>query len=106
MQDIKPLQINNPITTREEIITRLSDDEIFNKFMSSKENKHIFTKCLNGLPVEENTYVVDALKEKEVANQSKLWYYNRYKEKIPPNELPLTPQNMNLGLFTNKSPPM
>jgi len=31
--------------------------------MSSKENEHRFIKLLNVLPVEENTYVVDALED-------------------------------------------
>ena len=55
-----------PLITNEEIITRLSDDEIFKKVMSSKENKHKFINILSGLPVEEKSYVVDALEDVEM----------------------------------------
>jgi len=44
----------------------LSDDEIFKKVMSSKENKHKFINILSGLPVEEKSYVVDALEDVEM----------------------------------------
>ena len=47
----------------------MSDDEVFKKIMSSKENKHRFIKLINGLPVEEKPYVVDELEDEEVVKQ-------------------------------------
>jgi len=45
----------------------LSDDEIFKKVMSSKENKNRFFKLLSGLPVEKKAYTIDTLEDEEVA---------------------------------------
>ena len=59
--------------------------------MSSKENKQRFIKIISVLQVEEKAYVVDALKDKEVGKQHKLWNCNKYKENIPPDDMTFTP---------------
>lgn len=47
----------------------MSDDKIVIKVMIYKENKYKFIKLLDGLPVEEKSYIVDALKDEEVKNK-------------------------------------
>lgn len=74
----------------------MGDDEIFKKVMSYNEDKHRFIKILNGLPVEEKDYTIDALEDEEVVKQHKLWNCNRYKENIPLEDMTITPRNTNL----------
>lgn len=85
------------------MVSQWSDDEIFRKFMTSKENKHKFIKLLSELLVEEKSYVVYALEDEVVMKQQRLWHSNLHKECIPPNDMTLTPRNMTMGFLANIS---